>query len=389
MIPPQQIRGFLAQQKQHSRNAKYYAEFEDLHDRKLWHQLTKKIEAFIEEGVYGEDELIQLHAQFIVDFEERIDKIALVTFLKAAAKQMKDLNAAIHFLKEYVVKLKGNTEAIVVCDMEAASYYLRKGDIEMCKKCIEECEKLLEELPGVEPGVHSSFYKVCAEYEKIKGNFVEYHKNALLYLACVPLSSISDHEKYERANDLVVASLLGNTIYHFGELVAHDILKSLIGTPNEWLSKLLHAFNSGNISEFESLVPKIQTHVLLGQEPYFTFLKEKISLMCLLEIMFSRTADDRNVPFHVIAERAKISKNTTDQVERLVMKAMSLKLIKGVIDEVDESVKITWVQPRVLDLNQVSEIRTSLLKWSQKVKDTSDKMLLTTPELFPDRKSVV
>lgn len=35
------------------------------------------------------------------------------------------------------------------------------------------------------------------------------------------------------------------------------------------------------------------------------------------------------------------------------MKALSLGLVRGFIDQVDEKVYMTWVQPRVLDLAQV------------------------------------
>ena len=41
------------------------------------------------------------------------------------------------------------------------------------------------------------------------------------------------------------------------------------------------------------------------------------------------------------------------QVELLVMKALSLGLVKGHIDEVEQRIHMTWVQPRVLDLEQV------------------------------------
>lgn len=41
------------------------------------------------------------------------------------------------------------------------------------------------------------------------------------------------------------------------------------------------------------------------------------------------------------------------QVELLVMKALSLGLVKGSIDQVDSKVHMTWVQPRVLGRKQV------------------------------------
>ena len=40
-------------------------------------------------------------------------------------------------------------------------------------------------------------------------------------------------------------------------------------------------------------------------------------------------------------------------MEWVLMRAMSLGIIKGLIDEVEENVSITWIQPRVLDKNQI------------------------------------
>ena len=42
-----------------------------------------------------------------------------------------------------------------------------------------------------------------------------------------------------------------------------------------------------------------------------------------------------------------------EEVELLVMKALSLNLVKGYIDQVEQKVYMTWVQPRVLDKKQV------------------------------------
>ena len=44
----------------------------------------------------------------------------------------------------------------------------------------------------------------------------------------------------------------------------------------------------------------------------------------------------------------------TYKIELLVMRALSLGLVKGSIDQIDSKIFISWVQPRVLDINQVS-----------------------------------
>ena len=49
------------------------------------------------------------------------------------------------------------------------------------------------------------------------------------------------------------------------------------------------------------------------------------------------------------------------------MKALSLGLLRGTIDQVAEVARISWVQPKVLDRNQVSGMRERLREWDQGV----------------------
>lgn len=65
---------------------------------------------------------------------------------------------------------------------------------------------------------------------------------------------------------------------------------------------------------------------------------------------FQRKAWDRQLTFAEIAQETGLPEN---QVEVMVMRALSLGLVKGTIDQVDNKVNITWVQPRVLDKKQV------------------------------------
>jgi len=61
---------------------------------------------------------------------------------------------------------------------------------------------------------------------------------------------------------------------------------------------------------------------------------------------------------------------------------MSLKLIKGVIDQVEEMVYVSWVQPRVLNKAQISALKDRLKGWSAGVESTVQTIQKETPDLF-------
>lgn len=63
-----------------------------------------------------------------------------------------------------------------------------------------------------------------------------------------------------------------------------------------------------------------------------THLKQKVRIIAFLELLFEVDKDDRSLSFDRISSHCKIEKI---DVELLVMKAMSLELAKGLIDEVD------------------------------------------------------
>ena len=59
-------------------------------------------------------------------------------------------------------------------------------------------------------------------------------------------------------------------------------------------------------------------------------------------------------------------------VEYLLMKALSVHLIEGIIDQVESKVNVTWVQPRVLLKPQIAELSCRLEGWIEKVKGVGD-----------------
>ncbi|CAG8543724.1 7217_t:CDS:2 [Ambispora gerdemannii] len=308
---------------------------------RLWHQLTLKITEFFENSASGPFQ-ITLFQHFISDWESKMNKLKLVTLGLSAAKQYTDYNAALAFLTSLVEKVDTpqTQDAFVHAVMETAYFKLLLRDLEGTKSAMDQCEKILDTFDSVETVIHASFYRVCADFYKAKAEYAEYYKNALLYLACINLETLTTDDKVERAYDLAISALLGDTIYNFGELLMHPILESLTNTPHEWLKNLLFEFNKA---------------------------------------VFKRSSDNRTIPFGDIAAETKLR---VDEVEYLVMKALSLKLLKGSIDQVSEVVVVTWVQPRVLGLDQIDGMRQRLQEWDENVKKTALLVENETPELF-------
>jgi 26S proteasome regulatory subunit N9 len=184
----------------------------------------------------------------------------------------------------------------------------------------------------------------------------------------------------ELAVDLSLAALLGENIYNFGELLGHPVLGALRGSGYEWLAELLAAFNAGDLSAYDALCAKHAA--VLNAQPALVAaeraLREKITILALTEIVFALPAEQRTISLDAIAAKTHLSK---DGVEFLLMKTLSVHLIEGVIDNVAGSVRITWVQPRVLLPPQVAELRARLDGWIDKVHAARLALEEESPEL--------
>ncbi|KAH6783459.1 Proteasome component domain protein [Perilla frutescens var. hirtella] len=371
----------------HPELSEWYATLSDLYQRKLWHQLTLKLEQFVALAVFqAGDALIQLYHNFIADFETKINLLKLGHFAVIVSRQYLDKGAAINYLEGVIEKLRSTTghtrveEAVLYVKMQVALFKLEQGEGKECKSLIEEGKSTLDTMTDIDPSVYASYYWVSSQYYKSRQEFAEFYKSALLYLAYTSVESFSESFKLDLAFDLSLAALLGESIYNFGELLAHPIIKSLIGTIFEWLYHILEAFNSGDLVRYQELC---RVHgAALNRQPALVKnekkLLEKINIFCLMEIIFSRPAEDRNIPLKVIAERTKL---TVEDVEHLLMKSLSVHLIEGIIDQVEGTVHVSWVQPRVLGVPQIKSLRDRLDNWVDKVNTALLSVEAETPDL--------
>lgn len=158
---------------------------------------------------------------------------------------------------------------------------------------------------------------------------------------------------------------MSDSIYNFGELLLHPILDSLNHPPKSqhaWLRDLLFAFNRGDLAAYDVLSDNLARDPLLREHRLFLY--QKISLAALTETVFRRPPHDRAMTFAAISSETKVR---PDEIEHLIMKALSLGLLRGSIDQVAEVARINWVQPKVLERSQIDGMRERLKEWDSSV----------------------
>ncbi|PSS07075.1 hypothetical protein M430DRAFT_110442 [Amorphotheca resinae ATCC 22711] len=340
----------------------FFISFEDLWERKLWHQLTDTLIEFFNHRESAGQRL-PLYKTFILTFADKINQLKLVTLALSAATQCRDSQERLSFLTSVASKVNNpnSQDAYVYATVAVATVKLELKDLEGARVELDKSEKILDRFDSVETIVHAAFYRVNAEYYQSKLEFASYYKNALLYLACIDLNDLTPAERKSRAYDLSIAALVSDTIYNFGELLLHPILDSLVNE-DAWLRDLLFAFNRGDLAAYDVLAGHISSNPLLAE--HREGLRQKIYLAALTEAVFRRPPHDRAMSFRTIAEETKVR---PDEIEHLIMKALSLELLRGSIDQVDEIARINWVQPKVLDMKQIDNMRLRLQEWDSSV----------------------
>jgi len=357
------VNKFLTEMKSSSNAdlASKWAKVEENYNKKLWHQLTVQLQAIIKEPSM-QDKLITMYKEFVADFEAKIDPLSLAFIANVVLERFTSPEEAMVFIEGVSEKVKMNNEAFAMTKVLMGRIKLHKYEQHKeTKAIIEEVETLLSEIDGVSP-VHSPFYLLASDLYRIQGKHKDFYRSSLRFLGCTDVDEMSKEEQAKHAFFLSLAALLGDKVFNFGELLAHKVLESLKGGENEWLIDILFAFNSGDVAKFRALKPKWSSQPDLAANESVLF--EKVCLMCLMEMTFRREATARQIGFSEIAAATTLP---VDQVEMLIMKALSQGLVRGRIDEVEQNVSLTWVQPRVLDKQQVVTMTKKIESWCMSV----------------------
>ncbi|CAG4967687.1 26S proteasome non-ATPase regulatory subunit 13 [Colias croceus] len=355
-----------------------WAKLEELYNKKLWHQLTLKLQDLVlHPSLQSGDNLIQLYSNFITTFENKINPLSLVEIIVHVVKQYTDKKEAIAFLEKVEAKVKMNDEALALCKVLQGQIYLEHlNDLDSTEKIIEQLEGSLEDADGVTP-VHGRFYKLASEYYRVRGPMGRYYRAALRHVGCANGGAdLPPAERRAAALPLALAAVLAPDVYDLGELLAHPILESLEGTPDAWACELVKAVAAGDVVAFEKIraqSPHQELHRADRQ------LRQKIAILCLMEMAFNRTSSQRKLTFAEIAREARVPH---DEVELLVMKALAEKLIRGHIDQVNETVMVSWVRARALGRGGCGALARRLGAWCSAAASAADLLAGAAPDIL-------
>jgi 26S proteasome regulatory subunit N9 len=223
-----------------------------------------------------------------------MNQFSLVQIAIVCAKEFspKDAPEALRFMAEVAKDVEAeDLESFVLAKSECAHYHLLLGQAGEAEEILSQCQRHLDSFSySVDQVTFASYYRHCSDLYKAKADYKSYYKNSLMFLSCVSIDELSQQEKEQRAYDLSIAALL-SPLYNFGELLLHPILDSLLKTRNEWIRTLLVQFNEGKVKGLEFSVLKNDQLLVQNTE----FLKQKLCIMCLIELIFQKSAETKNI----------------------------------------------------------------------------------------------
>jgi len=347
-------------------------EIQNYFENKLWHQLSLKLESLLRtQPVFKGQAAYELYSNFISQFDSRINQLKFTTIIALLGHELQDVSLETSLYDEILTKSNWLGEEAKFClEMDIVIRHLKESDLLSAKNRLNKFEDYVKKENISDAVVFSKYYKALMEYQKLSGFSNEFFASAILYLGYTNLEDLSQEEKISVAKDMITSGLIGDNIYSYGGILDSPIVEVLSTTIYASYVQLLETVQQGNTPQFHALLasPAIQS---LSPEyntlvTHASVLELKITLMGMMNIFIERSAHDRIVQFPIIQEKCCVAE---DKVEWLLMKAMSVGLMKGTIDEVDQTISVSWINPRMVEKRQYGVLRDQIAAWQTKVKD--------------------
>jgi 26S proteasome regulatory subunit N9 len=245
--------------------------------------------------------------------------------------------------------------------------------------------------------VHAAHYQCAMTYYRLQGPPEDFYEQCIHFLTYSPPPPLTEGtgapvvvstatapavDYRQLAVDLCLAALTGDGVYNLGQVEQQQTVLSLLeNTQHAWLKELLHAVAAGDVTEFQRITA---AHAVdIQRQPALVHraaaVQEKLTLLALVQLVVLSQGDQGDATHNqrrvlTLEEIAAHCQCPLEQVEWVVMRAFSVKLMEGSIDQVAGTVEITWVMPRILNAKELAVLADKFADWSVKVRTTAQYM---------------
>jgi 26S proteasome regulatory subunit N9 len=181
-------------------------ELSQLHEQKLWHELTLLLEDVVLSPAFcapGDDVLVSLYARFVSDFEAKLNPLKLATLAVAVSSRLsagcgKPAEASA-FLAGCLAKAEAAPLAArIYLRTHVALLAVQTGDLAAAKEGVEQCKGWLDSLASPEASVAAAVHFTASQLAKATQDFAGFYKAGLLYLAHTDVAALPEGTKLVR-----------------------------------------------------------------------------------------------------------------------------------------------------------------------------------------------
>lgn len=258
------------------------------------------------------------------------------------------------------------------------AYYLlvNNNDLFGAVELVNQVQQKMDNVTTIilNPLTHYTYHSTYAFIEHKRQNYLREFSHKLMMLSYMPEAvegNMTQVDRQQIATDICLSALLSPNIYNFGEVLTHNAVQ--VYTP-QYLKELLVICQKGDLSNVKAYFATLQQHLATATgadkalmttiASKYAFLYRKLQVVALINDVFSRTAEQRKVPYQQLYKVLALNhaddiKNVVE-LEQIVTYAIGCGVIKAQINNIESTVLFTWVQPRLLDATQLGSLKNAV-----------------------------
>lgn len=343
-------------------------ELDNLYRIKQWYDLCLRIQDYSESNI---NDMLQAYETLILPNSKCIhpntfsNTTLVIANLLPPQESQKILKVAMDAINQNEFLTEEMNRGLLI-------FEIRYFENKIFLKEEDGIERFIYEIKGkkMDKQVLRMYYGLCYKYYECKCDFEEAfgHLDKFIYLNDLigkeinthqvkRFRSLYDHTKEDLAYKHVKFALLNTRIYNFTAIMQGPVFEYLKD------DDLLAVFQNIMKGDIEFVINN-QEHIENIIPSSFGVLKEKVYLISFIDLCFYK--DNKTLKVSNIQEHLKVERS---QVFYIIMKALGLDLIKGTIDGDKDEVELDYVVPRVLNVDELREVKRKYENWKSKISD--------------------